>query len=312
MHVYEIINLTKRYPGQTVPANDDLTFTVERGEVFGLLGANGAGKTTLVKQMANLLSPTQGTIRLLGKPLTSEPLYAARHVGYMPQQGEALNTLTVGETLYFTAHLRGMLRRPALAERDRLIARLGMEAIRRRPVNKLSGGQKRLVLLATAMAAQPPVLILDEPSNDLDPQYRRLVWDEVQALNRQHGTTVILVTHNLLEAERVVGRVGIMWHGRLLATGRPGQLKGALKQQLNLDLMFAPEHPPSLPNGATPREVAPGHWHLLIDQEAAPAYLAAIVRDPSVEDFHLSTATLEDLYLALAAAPQQPEPPAQE
>ncbi len=126
MPVYEVNHLTKYYPQQATPANDDLTFTVETGEVFGLLGANGAGKTTLVKQLANLLAPTSGTIRLMGKTLTDDPLYTPSRIGYMPQSVHALNTLTVAETLYFTAHLRGLSRREARAERDRLLDRFGL------------------------------------------------------------------------------------------------------------------------------------------------------------------------------------------
>ncbi len=300
MPVYEVIELTKIYPQQTIPANDRITLSVEAGEIFGLLGANGAGKTTLVRQMANLLAPTSGSIRLFGWPLIHSPLYAASQIGYMPQSGLALNTLTVNETLFFTAHLRGLARKDALAERDRLIERLGLGKLRDCVVTQLSGGQKRLVLLATAMAALPPVVILDEPTNDLDPQCRRLVWDEVRAVNREHGTTIILVTHNVIEAEKVIERVGIMRGGRLIALGRPGQLKTELNRQLRLEVIFMPNDPPALPNGCAPREVAPGRWQALIERDAAPAYLDALSRAAGVEDFSLSTATLEDLYLSLA------------
>lgn len=300
MPVYEVIALTKIYPQQTVPANDRITLSVEAGEIFGLLGANGAGKTTLVRQMANLLAPTGGSIRLFGWPLTHSPLYAPSQIGYMPQSGLALNTLTVNETLFFTAHLRGLARKDALAERDRLVERLDLGVVRDRVVTRLSGGQKRLVLLATAMAALPPVLILDEPTNDLDPQRRRLVWDEVRAINREHGTTIILVTHNVVEAEKVIERVGIMRSGRLIALGRPGQLKSELNRQLRLEVIFTPDAPPALPNGCAPREVAPGRWQALIERDAAPSYLDALNRAAGVEDFSLSTATLEDLYLSLA------------
>lgn len=299
MPVYEVTDLVKHYPQQTTPANDGLTFTVEAGEIFGLLGANGAGKTTLVKQLANLLMPSSGTIRLFGQPLSHTQLYTPGKIGYMPQKGEALNTLAVGETLYFTAHLRGFSRHDAASERDRRLEQFGLGGLRDRPVNRLSGGQKRLVLLATTLTASPPVIILDEPTNDLDPEYRRLVWDEVRALNRDQGTTVILVTHNVVEAERVIQRVGIMRAGKLIAIGRPGQLKQTLNRQLHLEVVFSPTAPPLLPNGASPREVAPGRWQLLIERDEATAYLQAINQHGAVEDFHLSTATLEDLYLAL-------------
>lgn len=303
MAVYDVVDLTKIYPRQTTPANDRLTLSVAEGEIFGLLGDNGAGKTTLIRQMANLLAPTSGTIRLFGQPLGAAPLYVPGHIGYMPQDGLALNNLTVGETLYFTAHLRGLDRRDARAERDRLLDRLDLGTARDRLIVRLSGGQRRLAMLATTIAASPPVLLLDEPTNDLDPLHRRLVWDLVREINREQGLTIILVTHNVIEAERVIQRVGIMRGGRLIAVGRPGALKAGLNRQLRLEIVFAPGSPPALPPGPAPREVVPGRWQLLIEREAAPAYLAALNGNESVEDFTLSTATLEDLFLALAERP---------
>jgi ABC-type multidrug transport system ATPase subunit len=112
MLVYDILHLTKIYPGQARPANDDITLQIAEGEIFGLLGDNGAGKSTLVRQLANLLASTSGDITLFGQPVGRDPFYVPRHVGYMPQDRLALNNLTVGEALYFTAHLRG-LSRPA-------------------------------------------------------------------------------------------------------------------------------------------------------------------------------------------------------
>jgi ABC-2 type transport system ATP-binding protein len=297
---YEVRQLTKVYPRQTLPANDGVSLDIEQGEIFGLLSDNGAGKSTLVRQMANLLAPTSGTIRLFGKPLTCSTLYTPRRIGYMPQTGLALNNLTVAEALYFTAHLRGLSRRDAMAERERLIDHWNLGAIRAQITNRLSGGQQRLILLATAMAASPPMLILDEPTNDLDPWNRRRVWDSLHALNQEHGTTILFITHDALEAEKVIQRVGMMRAGRLLAVGRPGALKAGLNRQLRLLIVFTPGRSPSLPNGAVPHEIAPGRWQLLIDRADATAYLDMLNRSEGIEDFRLSTATLEDLYLALA------------
>lgn len=301
MAVYEVNDLTKIYPQQTIPANDRLRLSVEAGEIFGLLGDNGAGKTTLIRQMANLLAPTSGSIRLFGKPLTTSSLYVPSLIGYMPQVGEALNNLTIGETLYFTAHLRGSSRRDARAERDRLLDLFDLGKARDRQITQVSGGQKRLVMLATTLITQPPVLLLDEPTNDLDPHHRRLVWDTIREVNREHGTTIILVTHNVIEAEKVIQRVGIMRAGKLIAVGRPSALKANLNRQLRLEIVFPPGSPPVLPNGSTPRELTPGRWQLLIEREAAPAYLEALNGGSVVEDFSLSTATLEDLYLSLSS-----------
>jgi ABC-type multidrug transport system ATPase subunit len=298
--IYEVRDLIKRYPRLELPANDRITLEIEPGEIFGLFGDNGAGKTTLVKQMANLLAPTSGTIHLLGHPLTYTPLYTPRQIGYMPQSGLALNTLTVNETLYFTAHLRGLPHREALAEQERLVAHWDLGSLRHKIANRLSGGEKRLVLLATTTAAAPPILILDEPTNDLDPQHRQLVWENLRLINQERGTTIVLVTHNVSEAEKVVQRVGIMRAGRLVAVGRPGALKAGLNERLRLEMIFTHNEPPCLPDGAAPQQVAPGRWQLLIEREAAPAYLDALNRAPGLEDFRLGTATLEDLYLSLA------------
>jgi ABC-2 type transport system ATP-binding protein len=290
----------KTYPQQSIPANDHITLTIEAGEIFGLLGDNGAGKSTLIKQMANLLKSDSGTIRLFGKPLALTPLYTPSKIGYMPQSGNALNNLTVSESLYFTAHLRGLSRSAARLERDRLVALWNLDPVRDRVIARLSGGQRRLSLLAITMAASPPVLILDEPTNDLDPQHRQLVWDTLRAINQERQTTFILVTHNVIEAEKVISRVGIMREGRLLAIGRPGLLKADLNRQRRLEVVFTPDCPPILPDGAIPRILSPGRWQLLIERESAPAYLDALNKASGVEDFRLSTATLEDLYFALS------------
>lgn len=302
MLAYEIEHLTRFYPKQTKPANDDISLTIEAGEFFGLLGDNGAGKTTLVKQMANLLKPTSGEIRLAGKPLNHTPLYTARHIGYMPQSGTALNNTTVGEALYFTAHLRGLSRAAARQECDRLLELLDMGDWRDKTIPKLSGGQKRLVLLATCLAASPPVLILDEPTNELAPQNRLKVWELLRQINAECGTTMILVTHNVLEAEKVIQRVGIMSCGKLVAVGRPGVLKAGLNQRLRLEIIFAPESPPVLPDGAVQHELAPGRWQILIEREQAALDLDWLHHTPSIEDFRLGTATLEDLYLSMVEA----------
>ena len=130
MIAYDVRNLTKIYPKQSRPANDDVSLQIGQGEIFGLLGDNGAGKTTLVRQMVNLLPSTSGTIKLFGKDVTGDPLNVPTHVGYMPQEADALNNLSVAEALFFTARLRGMSRRDARRERDRLMARWEIGHIR--------------------------------------------------------------------------------------------------------------------------------------------------------------------------------------
>ena len=302
--VYDIRGITKTYPGQPQPANKNITLQIREGEIFGLLGDNGAGKSTLVKQMMNLLASDSGDITLFGQTIDADPLFAPLHVGYMPQSGSALNSLTVGEALYFTAHLRGLSRSAARAERDRLLALWDLQDIRHKPPDKLSGGQKRLLQLAVALAGSPPVLILDEPTNDLAPQRRKRVWDVLRALNRERGVTVIFITHDAIEAEKIIQRVGIMRAGELVALGRPSDLKKRIDRQLRLELFFPPESPPALPDDLVPHQLDAGRWLVYVDRSRFDKDRAGEVLNlldlERIDDFSLHSATLEDLYLYYA------------
>jgi ABC-type multidrug transport system ATPase subunit len=248
--------------------------------------------------MVNLLRPTSGQITLLGKPIADDALYVPTRVGYMPQETHSLNTLTVGEALYFTAHLRGMSRPAARSERDALLELWQIKDLRDKDNSRLSGGQRRLLRLAVAMAGSPPVLILDEPTNDLDPLRRRLVWDILRRVNHERETTIIFITHDAIEAEKVIERVGIMRDGTLVAVGRPSDLKRSVDRKLRLELFSAtpPHLPPELPR----RQLQPGRWLALLEWEQAGAVLNALDMD-QIEDFRLYSATLEDLYLHYAS-----------
>lgn len=299
MVVYDLQAVTKHYPKQTQPANHNITLQIHAGEIFGLLGDNGAGKTTLVRQMVNLLQPTHGVIQLLARPVSHEPLYAATMVGYMPQDANALNNLTVGEALYFTAHLRGLTRRDAQQERDTLLESWQIGALRDKYSSRLSGGQRRLLRLVVAIAGRLPVLILDEPTNDLDPQRRRMVWDNLKQLNQEQGTTIIFITHDAIEAEKIIQRVGILHAGELVAVGRPSVLKKQVDQQLRLELFFSPETPPQLPPYLSHHQLQPGRWLAWVDRSEVGQLLTHLNLE-QLDDFRLYSATLEDLYVHYA------------
>ena len=293
--VYDIQDLVKRYPGQEVPANDSITLQINQGEIFGILGDNGAGKTTLVRQMVNLLRSTAGKITLFGQEISKHSHLVPQYVGYMPQDSEALNNLTVSEALYFTAHLRGLSRADARKERDLQMDLWQIRELHNKYSSRLSGGQKRILRLAVAAAGMLPVLILDEPTNDLDPYKRKLVWEVLRGLNRDRGLTIIFITHDAIEAEKIVQRVGIMSHGRFVALGLLGELKKIVGHKMRLELFFAPESPPTL----SYREIAPGRWLLLVEREEIGALLQSLPLD-QLDDFHLYSATLEDIYLHYA------------
>jgi ABC-type multidrug transport system ATPase subunit len=299
MVVYDLQAVTKQYPQQPQPANQHITLQIHAGEIFGLLGDNGAGKTTLVRQMVNLLQPTSGFIKLFNKPIAHDPLQTATTVGYMPQDANALNNLTVGEALYFTAHLRGLSRRDAQQERDTLLATWQIGDLRDKYSSRLSGGQRRLLRLVVAMAGRLPVLILDEPTNDLDPQRRRMVWDNLKQLNQRQGTTIIFITHDAIEAEKIIQRVGILRKGELVAVGRPSELKKQVAQQLRLELFFPPETPPHLPAHLTPHQLQPRRWLAWVERGDIGQVLNGLNLE-QLDDFRLYSATLEDLYVHYA------------
>ena len=299
MIAYDIHNLTKYYPKQQQPANKSITLEIPEGEIFGILGDNGAGKTTLVRQMVNLLRPTSGSVTLLGQDVATDPFHAPTNVGYMPQDAHALNNLTVGEALYFTAHLRGKSRADARRERDTALELWEIGHLRDKHSPRLSGGERRLLRLALAVAGSLPVLILDEPTNDLAPQRRRRVWDVLGHINGERGTTIVFITHDAIEAERAVQRVAIMRDGEVVAVGPPSELKKALDQRLHLELFFPPAAPPDLPAGMTTRELQPGRWITWVDRDEVSSVLNHL--DLSrLDDFRLYSATLEDLYVHYA------------
>lgn len=299
MLVYDIQDLTKYYPGKTQPANEHIHLQIQVGEIFGILGDNGAGKSTLVRQMVNLLDRSSGKILLYGTDIAHRPDIVPQYVGYMPQESNALNNLTVGEALYFTAHLRGMSRKEARQEREQILELWQMGALRDKYSSRLSGGQKRLLRLAVATAGALPVLMLDEPTNDLDPQKRKLVWDVLQYLNSERNTTIIFITHDAIEAEKIIQRVGIMRAGQFVAMGRPSEIKRQLNQKMRLEIFFQPGTQPALPQALTFNEIAPGRLLAMIDTHEASDVIQALPL-AEIDDFRLYSATLEDVYLYYA------------
>lgn len=304
MNVYELHKITKHYPSQPVPANDNISFVISAGEIFGLLGDNGAGKSTLIRQMVNLLRPSAGEIRFFGKPIGEQALELPLRVGYMPQRQSAVNQLTASEAIYFTAHLRGQTRNDALKERDRLVDLWQIGQVAHKPALKLSGGEGRLLQLSLAMAGSPPVLILDEPTNELSPQRRKQVWENLRSVNRQQGTTVIFITHDAIEAEKIIQRVGILHQGRLLAIGKPSDLKRQIDHQLRLELHFSPDTPPKLDPTLPITQLDSGRWLVYLNHDQVEQTLASLDMR-QIDDFKLYSATLEDLYLHVAGEGQK-------
>ncbi|WP_425583340.1 ABC transporter ATP-binding protein [Streptomyces luteosporeus] len=301
--------LVKTYPtargGSRVRATDGVDLDVRRGEIFGLLGPNGAGKTTLVRQLTGLLRPDEGTIGLLGHDLVRHPERAARLIGYLGQSSTALDELTVALAAETTGRLRGLSLRAARAERDEVLDELGLGAIAARPLKKLSGGQRRLATFAAALVGERPLLVLDEPTTGMDPVARRAVWSAVDRRRAERGTTVLLVTHNVIEAETVLDRVAVLDEGRIIACDTPAGLKQLVGDEVRVDLVWRAEPPLEVPEVAALREAAQEtgrRWSLRLAPADARAAVAAVTGGPAfaaLDDFTLATPSLEDVYLAL-------------
>ncbi|MEU3492781.1 ABC transporter ATP-binding protein [Kitasatospora cineracea] len=300
---------TYRTGGTEVRANDGIDLDVRRGEVFGLLGPNGAGKSTLVRQLTGLLRPDAGTIDLLGHDIVRHPERAARLLGYLGQESTALDELTVALAAETTGRLRGLTRAAARAATADAITELGLEPLAHRPLAKLSGGQRRLACFAAVLVGERPLLVLDEPTTGMDPVARRAVWSAVDRRRAEHGTTVLLVTHNVIEAETVLDRVAVVDAGRVIACDTPGGLKALVDGHVRLDLVWRTDAPltvPAVAHLAERAERTGRRWTLRTTPDEARELVAAVTTGPAfaaLDDFTLATPTLEDAYLRLGGRP---------
>ncbi|MFG2402349.1 ABC transporter ATP-binding protein [Streptomyces lydicus] len=307
-------DLVKTYPAMrgrrgaaqpAVRANDGITLDVRRGEIFGLLGPNGAGKSTLVRQLTGLLRPDSGSIAVLGHDLVRHPERAARLLGYLGQESTALDEMTVALAVETTGRLRGLATRAARAERDAVVEELGLTDLAGRALKKLSGGQRRLACVATALIGERPLLVLDEPTTGMDPVARRAVWAAVDRRRAERGATVVLVTHNVLEAESVLDRVAVIDRGRVIACDTPGGLKDRVSDEVRLELVWRDRPPLDVPEVAAlepAARVSGRRWTLRLPADRARAAVAAVTGGPAfaaLDDFTLATPSLEDVYLAL-------------
>jgi ABC-2 type transport system ATP-binding protein len=301
----EIDGLVKTYR-KGARANDGISLSVAAGEVYGLLGHNGAGKTTMVNQVVGLLRPDAGTITIDGRDVIADPRFARRACSIQPQATLPINGLTPAQAVEMIGRLRGGRADDVRRRRDGLFAALDIGEWARTDGARLSGGVRRLVGFAMAAVAPGRLVILDEPTNDVDPVRRRLLWAQVRALGDE-GAAVLLVTHNVVEAERAVDRLAILDHGRVIATGTPAQLKERVADDLRLELVLEPGAAlPELPPFVL-RDVGSGQRHLATVAASAAAaavgWAEAAKLDGTFEEYRLGPATLEDVYVELVGRP---------
>ena len=237
--VIDVRDLVKRYRGATTNAVDGVSFTVEAGKFFALLGPNGAGKTTTISILTTTLAPTGGQVRINGHDLRREAPAVRRSAGIIFQRPSLDQNLSGEENVRFHAVLYGLfpwrpsyaLMPPAYRKEVRTLAEvLRIEDSIFKPVRTLSGGMRRKLEIVRSLLHRPRVLFLDEPTGGLDVASRRDLWDHLTTVRRESGTTILLTTHYLEEAEQA-DEICIIDHGRVVAAGTPGEVKARLVQE---------------------------------------------------------------------------------
>jgi ABC-2 type transport system ATP-binding protein len=231
-----IEGLTQRF-GDHV-AVDAIDLAVGTGEIFGLLGPNGAGKTTTIRLLVTLLPLRSGRVTIFGRDVARDAMAVRQLLGYVPQQLSVEGALTGRENVAWFARLFDVPRRERTARVDEALGLMDLTEAADRLANTYSGGMVRRLELAQALVNRPPLLVLDEPTVGLDPVARDSVWTRVRELQQRSGTTVLLTTHYMEEADVLCDRVALMHHGRLRAVGPPGQLKAALGPDASLEDVF--------------------------------------------------------------------------
>jgi ABC-2 type transport system ATP-binding protein len=209
-----------------ITAVNGVSFHVQPGEIYGILGQNGSGKSTLIRLISTLLIPDQGSVRVFGHDVAQEPMAVRKLINRVSVEAAFFKKLSARENLSYAARLYGLPPREAAERAGQIMERMGLE--RRKwnsPLENLSRGQQQKVAIARALMTRPRLVLLDEPTTGLDPKSKRDVQEFILEVQRTEGTTVILTSHDMAESDRLCARVAFMADGRFLAEGTPAELK---------------------------------------------------------------------------------------
>ncbi|MDE1548435.1 ABC transporter ATP-binding protein [Jeotgalibaca caeni] len=239
MEFVTIQNITKRFDKKTVV--DDVTFSIKKGEKFGLIGPNGAGKSTLINMLTGLVEADAGTITVDGKTIKKNPIDVKAKIGLVPQELALMETMNAYDNLEFFGSLYGLKGKELKQAIEQALAVTGLSDRRKEKVKKFSGGMKRRLNISAAIMHRPELLILDEPTVGVDPQSRNYIFDFINELNEQYETTILYISHYMEEVESLCDRIFIMDIGKEIAFGTKEEIKSMIrtndKVELELDSM---------------------------------------------------------------------------
>jgi ABC-2 type transport system ATP-binding protein len=300
--------LRKRYRADAPEAVAGIDFTVREGEIFGLLGPNGAGKTTTIGTITTRVRPTAGQVIVDGHDVARDPVAVKRRLSVVPQRSNLDRSLTALENLTFHGAYFGMGRRERRALAVELLGRLGLGGRENEKVDGYSGGMAQRLMICRALMHEPRLLILDEPTTGLDPQSRLFLWDAMQDL-QERGVTLILTTHDMVEADRLCDRIAIVDHGKIIALDTPRGLRSHLPAEHGVEVVLDGEGDPSAVfdalGWAERVTTAPDgdRWQVRLYGEApsaqSDALAAAGVAGRTVYELRRIEGTLEDVFVHL-------------
>jgi ABC-2 type transport system ATP-binding protein len=300
--------LTRRFQsgGGEVNAVRGVDLDVESGQIVGFLGPNGAGKTTTLRMLATLLRPTAGTAEIAGADLIRDPVTVRRRIGYIAQSSGTDPGCLVHEEIYDQGRLYRLGGAEARSRTRQLLGEFDLLTIADRPVRTLSGGQRRRLDIAMGLVHSPQVLLLDEPTSGLDPQSRGNVWDHVLALRADRGTTILLTTHYLEEADALCDRIFVIDHGRIVTWGSPDELKRRIAGDLlTVEVFRDPDLAKSTLAGLPGvREVAVSELTVRLVVESGEHAVIDVMRaldaaDVPTRSIQISRPSLDDVFFAV-------------
>ncbi len=287
-------------------ALENVSLKIDKGELFGLLGPNGAGKTTLISILSTMLPASSGQAFVCGYDVRKEEAKVRQSIGIVFQDPSLDEELTAQENLDFHARLYGLDSRTRRVRAREVLRLVGLEDRRKDLVKTYSGGMRRRLEIARGLMHTPAVLFLDEPTLGLDPQTRRNIWDHIRALKKSVGTTIILTTHYMDEADHLCSRIAIMDRGKIVALGSPQELKGSLGGDvLEIEVVNAHEEfTKSLNQRQEVRDVVAQDGRLILTVERGESFIPVVFETAAAQGVGISsvsmrTPKLEDVFLKL-------------